>query len=116
TKVGLFMDPAFIHCCNEQCVVVFGQVPGDAKEHPHPAGSDGRCTLFPQITCEEHEAIFEAGLKRVHSFIVSPGNFLLDPRVPDDEPEDAKCILIGERELPKWGGGADVYVAKIAEA
>ena len=36
--------------------------------------------------------------------------------MPDEEPEDAKCILIGERELPKWGGGADVYIAKIAEA
>ena len=116
TKVGLFMDPAFIHCCNEQCVFVFGQDPGDAKEHPHPAGTDGRCTLFPQITCAEHEAIFEVGLRQIDSFVVSPGNFLLDPRVPDEESEAAKRILIGERELPKWGGGADVYIAKIAEA
>ena len=116
TKVGLFMDPAFIRCCNERCVVVFGQEPGDAKEQPHPAGPDGRCPLFPQITCEEHEALFDTGLRWVEEFIVSPGNFLLDPRVTDEEPEVAKRILIGERELPKWGGGAEVYIAKIAEA
>ena len=27
-----------------------------------------------------------------------------------------KHILIGERELPKWGGREEVYLAKIAEA
>jgi formylglycine-generating enzyme required for sulfatase activity len=116
TKVGLFMDPEFIRCCNEQCVVAFGQTPGDSGGAPHPAGVDGRCSLFPQITCLEHLALFDEGLKRVSAFVVSPGNFLLDPRVPDEETSPARRILVDESELPKWGGGADVYIAKIAEA
>jgi hypothetical protein len=97
-------------------VVAVGQVPGDSKEKPHPLGKDGRCTVFPQLTCAEHQALFEEAIRRVDSFVVSPGNFLLDPRVPDEDHDVAKHILIGERELPKWGGGADVYLAKIAEA
>jgi formylglycine-generating enzyme required for sulfatase activity len=116
TKVGLFMDPEFIRCCNEHCVLAVGQAPGDSGGAPHPCGADGQCSVFPQITCLEHLDLFDEGLKRVEAFIVSPGNFLLDPRVPDEEHDPAKRILIDETELPKWGGGTDVYVAKIAEA
>jgi formylglycine-generating enzyme required for sulfatase activity len=116
TKVGLFMDPEFVRCCNERCVVAVGQAPGDSQGSPHPSGVDGRCTLFPQLTCGEHLAIFDEGIKRIEAFVVSPGNFLLDPRVPDEEGDSAGRILVDESELPKWGGGADVYVAKIAAA
>jgi formylglycine-generating enzyme required for sulfatase activity len=116
TKVGLFQDPEFIRCCNERCVVAFGQSPGDAQMHPHPQEVDGRCSLLPQITCAEHVELFVEGLARIGTFVVSPGNFLLDPRVDDSETDPDARILVGERELPKWGGGADVYLAKIAEA
>jgi hypothetical protein len=116
TKVGLFQDPDFIRCCNEKCVVAVGQSPGDSQGDPHPCGLDGRCSVFPQITCAEHVALFDEGLKRVGAFVVSPGNFLLDPRVPDSEGDTARRILVGERELPKWGGGAAIYIEKIEEA
>jgi hypothetical protein len=116
TKAGLFMDPEFIECCNERCVVAVGQVPGDSQGSPHPVGADGRCTLFPQITCLEHIALFDEGIKRIGSFVVSPGNFLLDPRVEDEVTDPTRRILVEEAELPKWGGGAATYVAKIAEA
>jgi len=98
------MDPAFIHGCNEQCVVVFGQVPGDAKEHPHPAGT-GRTLhdLFPQITCGRARAIFEAGLKRIHSFIVSPGNFLLESAACPTTSRRREVHPVGERELAEVG-------------
>ena len=116
TKVGLFMDPEFIKCCNEHCVVAVGQTPGDSQGSPHPVGIDGRCTVFPQLTCLEHIALFDEGIKRISAFVVSPGNFLLDPRVADDVDDTGRRILVDESELPKWGGGVEIYIAKIAEA
>jgi hypothetical protein len=115
-KVGLFRVPAFVRYVNENAVLAVGQVPWDAADDPHPEGADGRCTLYPELACHEHVDLFYEGLKRVAGFSVSPGNFILDPRVEEDVREAARWVLVGERELPKWGGGAETYVEKLKEA
>jgi formylglycine-generating enzyme required for sulfatase activity len=116
TKVGLFRDPKFVHYVNEHAVMALGHVPGDASDDPHPEDADGNCTLYAGLACHEHIDLFYEGLKRVEGFVVSPGNFILDPRTDDESREPAKWILVDERELPKWGGGADIYVKKLEEA
>ncbi len=116
TKVGLFRDPEFVRWVNENAVLAVGQIPWDAMDDPHPEGADGRCTLYPGLACHEHIDLFYEGLRRVEGFVVSPGNFILDPRVDDDVRDAAKWVLIGERELPKWGGGGAIYVEKLKHA
>ena len=116
TKVGLFRDPTFVHYVNEHVVMALGHVAGDAADDPHPEDADGNCTLYAGLACHEHIDLFYEGLKRVEGFVVSPGNFILDPRTDDESRDAVKWILVDERELPKWGGGADIYVAKLKDA
>src|SRR5688572_16932868 len=115
-KVGLFRDPEFIRVVNADAVLALGQVPWDAGDDPHREGADGRCTLYPDLACHEHIDLFYEGLKRVEGFRISPGNFVLDPRVDDDVRDAAQWILIGEDEFPKGGVGAERFLAKLAEA
>jgi formylglycine-generating enzyme required for sulfatase activity len=128
-KVGLFRDPAFVSYCNENAVLAVGHIYWDGSDDPHPEGDDGRCPLYPQLSCHEHIDLFYEGLKRVEGFRISPGNFILDPRASDEAVEGeggegsgevdrpaARWVLIEEGELPKWGGGAQTYVEKLREA
>ncbi len=115
TKVGLFRDPAFVRYANEHAVVVVGQNPGDAGLEPHASLEDGSCPLLPGITCLDHEAIYAEVLPLVGRFRMSPGHFILDPRVGDDRPPSER-ILVPESRFPKWGGGADVFIAALKEA
>lgn len=115
TKVGLFRDPTFVRYANEHAVVVVGQNPGDAGLEPHASLADGSCPLLPGITCLDHEAIYAEVLPLVERFRMSPGHFVLDPRVDDDRPA-AERILVPESRFPKWGGGADAFIAALKEA
>ena len=115
TKVGLFRDPQFVGWCNEHCVVAVGHVAHDGSSDPHPWNGDGSCTLYPGLACHEHAELFDDAIKVVQQFVVSPGNFILDPNTADGAPPD-DWIVIGERDLPKWGGGADLYLEKLAKA
>lgn len=116
TRVGLFRDREFIRFVNENAVLAVGQIPWDAADDPHPEDLDGRCTLYPGLSCLEHIDLFYEGLKRVEGFRISPGNFLLDPRVDDGAREAAKWILVGEDELPKSGMDAAIYLEKVKQA
>ena len=115
TRAQLYRDPRFVRYCNESLVVVFGHDPGDAFDDPHPAGEDGRCSLYPQLTCAEHQALYHAGLAVVGGFAISPGNFVLHPdRATPGAGRDA--VLVPERELPKWGNAVDDYLAAFDRA
>lgn len=115
TKVGLFQEPRFVEFFNEQGVVIVGQFAWDAEDQPHPPAEDGSCPLLPGLTCEQHFDIWLELFQLVGGFDFSPGMFILDPRVGEDGyPEDR--ILVPERELPKWGGGAETYIARFREA
>lgn len=114
-KVGLFRDPAFVAYVNEHAVMVVGQNEGDAESAPHRSGPDDWCPLLPGLRCMDHLAMYGDVIRRVGGFRMSPGNFILNPHVEGDEPKPGR-ILIGERRLPKWGGGAAVYIARLKEA
>jgi formylglycine-generating enzyme required for sulfatase activity len=114
-RVGLFRDPAFIRFVNEHAVLIVGHKPGDAEDAPHTPGPDDACPLYPGLTCLDHHVIWDDLLPRVERFRISPGMFILDPRVEDSRPRSER-ILVGEAALPKWGGGAEVYIARLKEA
>lgn len=114
-RAQLFRDPRFIAYCNEHLVVAVGHKPGHAGLHPHAAGKDGACTLHKGLECWEHEAVFNKAIHVVGRFQVSPGNFVLHP--DHCEPGQARrAILVKERELPKWGGGLEIYLAAFERA
>jgi len=115
TRAQLFRDPRFVACCNERLVVAFGMDPGDAELDPHPANADGSCPLMPGISCVDHQVLFRDALEVVRVFSVSPGNFLVDPFACEPGAGE-KAILVGERELPKWGNAVDAYLAAFARA
>jgi len=115
TREQLLRDPRFVAYCNERLVVILGHQPGDAVLDPHPAREDGSCTLYPGLTCDEHEAIFQKGLDVVGRFVVSPGNFVLHPgRIRGGA--GAEAVLVPERDLPKWGDAVDEYLAAFERA
>ena len=115
TRSEIFSDPEFIQFANEHCVVVIGQDPHDAQDKPHRQGPDGRCTLWPPLTCADHESSFRETADLVGGFRVSPGVYLLTPDAsPTDPPE--KWILLGEREFPKSGSGVRAYLDGIRQA
>ena len=115
TRAQLFRDPRFIAYCNENLVVIVGHQPGDAIDDPHPANKDGTCPLYPGLTCKQHETLFAQGVAVVKTFVVSPGNFVLNPaRMRMDAGADA--VLIPELELPKWGNAVDDYLAAFEKA
>ena len=106
-RAQLFLDPGFVAYCNKHLVVAVGHTPGHAGLDPHKEGKDGKCTLHVGLECWQHQAIFSKAIHVVGRFAVSPGNFVLSP---DGE------ILVKERELPKWGGGAETYIAAFERA
>jgi formylglycine-generating enzyme required for sulfatase activity len=115
TRTQLFRDPKFVEYCNQNLVVVVGHDPGDAFQDPHPKAADGSCPLYPGLTCPQHEELFGRGLEVVGRFVVSPGNFVLDPdKVKKGAGND--CILVREMELPKWGNPVDAYLAAFERA
>jgi formylglycine-generating enzyme required for sulfatase activity len=115
TREQLFRDPRFVAYANEHLVTVAGHAPGDAMDDPHPPGEGGACPLYPGITCEQHVDCYRRGLKVVGMFVVSPGNFVLHPdRIAAEAGDDA--ILVGERELPKWGNAVDDYIQAFERA
>ncbi|MEE8105885.1 MAG: SUMF1/EgtB/PvdO family nonheme iron enzyme [Planctomycetota bacterium] len=115
TREQLYKDPRFVAYCNEHMVVAFGHQAGHAMECEHAQRPDGDCALYPGITCDEHEILFARGMKVVGGFVVSPGQFVLHPdRVA--EAAGAKCVLIPERELPKWGDPVAEFLAAFERA
>ncbi len=114
-RAQLFRDPRFIAYCNTHLVVIVGHQSGDALNHPHPENDDGTCPLYPGLECYEHHTNFRQALRVVGGFVVSPGNFVLDPYAVRPGAGEA-AILIGEREFPKWGGGLATYLAAFERA
>jgi hypothetical protein len=114
-RAQLFKDPRFVAFCNERLVVAFGMDPKDAEFDPHPENADGSCSQMPGILCLEHQEIYRDGLFVVRVFVVSPGNFILDPFVCEVD-AGPKAILVAERDLPKSGTAVDVYLAAFARA
>lgn len=115
TRVGYLADPDFVRYVNENAVVVVGQDPGDAELKPHMPDPQGRCPLWPGMTCITHMTNFSVLRSLVGGFRVSPGQFILDPRVDDSRPVTER-ILIGEMRLPKWGGGTETFLEALQEA
>jgi len=115
TREQLYKDPRFVAYCNEHMVVAFGHQAGHAMECEHAQRPDGDCALYPGIACDEHEMLFARGMKVVGGFVISPGQFVLHPdRVA--EGAGAKCVLIPERELPKWGAPVAEFLAAFERA
>lgn len=114
-RAQLFRDPRFVEYCNKHLVVVVGHQPGDAVLDPHPANADGSCPLYPGLRCDEHEMLFQRGLEVVGRFAVSPGNFVLHP-AKTERGAGAAAVLVPERDLPKWGGGVEDYLAAFDRA
>ncbi|MFG0320092.1 MAG: formylglycine-generating enzyme family protein [Planctomycetota bacterium JB042] len=115
TKVGVFEDPRFVERMNERAVVVVGQFSHDAEGEPHRSGEGGACPLLPGLTCDEHFDLWFELFERVGGFSISPGNFLVDPRVGDDGYVTDR-VLVGERAFPKGGGGVDVFLERLDQA
>ena len=114
-RAQLFQDRRFIAYCNKFLVVAIGHKPGDARLDPHRENKDGSCRLHKGIECWEHEAVFNKAIHVVGRFTVSPGNFVLHP--DHCAPGKAKqAVLVRERELPKWGGGVEKYIAAFERA
>jgi hypothetical protein len=113
-KVGLLADPEFIDYCNEHVVIVAGQHPWDAGTKPHQSGAGGACPFWPGLTCFEHMDLFVEMLGLVGTFRVSPGHYLITPHISDEAHYEER-VMVSERDLPKWGGGASVYRQKIEE-
>ena len=123
TRARLFRDPRFIAYCNEHLVVLVGHQPGDAGRDGHAANEDDSCPFYPGLECWQHYRIFQYGLQLVGEFTVSPGNFVLDPahvwaarKSPPKRGEKHPVFLAPEQELPKWGGGAETYIAAFERA
>ena len=109
TRAQCYADPRFVAYCNEHLVVVIGHDPGDAFDEPHPPLDGGACSLYPGLTCEQHEQMYSDALKVVRQFVVSPGNFVLHPdRAESGAGEDAQ--LVREFALPKWGNAVETYI------
>jgi hypothetical protein len=106
-RAQLFKDPRFVAYCNAKMVVAIGHKPGHAGLDPHPEGKDEACPLHPGLECWEHEAVFNKAIHAVGRFQISPGNFVLGPD---------GAVLVKEHELPKWGGGVEVYLAAFQRA
>ncbi len=115
TIAQCYRDPRFVRYCNENLVVVFGHQPGDAGDDPHPARADGSCTLHAGLRCVEHLRLYGRGLEVVTTYTVSPGNFVLDPRKVA-KGAGARCVLVPEADLPKWGNAVDAYLAAFERA
>lgn len=115
TKVGVFEDARFVERFNEWAVVVVGQFAHDAEGVPHRSAEGGACPLLPGLTCDEHFDLWFELFERVGGFSISPGSFLVDPRVEDDGYIDDR-VLVPDRAFPKWGGGVDVYIERLADA
>ncbi len=114
-RAQLFKDPRFVAFCNERLVVAFGMDPKDAEFDPHPENADGSCSQVDGISCVDHQEIYRDGLFVVRVFVVSPGNFVLDPFACEKN-AGPKAILVPERELPKSGTAVDAYLAAFARA
>lgn len=115
TRAQLFRDARFVAYCNERMVVVAGHVSGDALDDPHPAGEGGACPLYPGLTCAQHEAAYARGLGVVGRFVVSPGNFVLDPDATE-KGAGARAVLVAEQRLAKWGDDVEGYLRAFDEA
>ena len=115
TRIQLFRDPRFVAYCNENLVVIVGHAPGDAQDDPHPPGGAAACPLYPGLACDEHNELYSRGLGVVGTFIVSPGNFVLDPRRMTKGAGES-AVLVKELDLPKWGNPVDEYVEAFERA
>jgi hypothetical protein len=69
---------------------------------PHAPLPDGRCWIYPTMTCEEHRLNFLWGLDATTWFPMSPGHAILTPRV-GAAPSRDEFVLVGDDELPDEG-------------
>ena len=113
TRVGLYRDPTFVDHMNEHAVLAIGMIAWHAEDDPHPPDDDGSCPILPGMTCGEHDALWYAARDELVVVRAGPANFILDPRHAGDI---ERFILAGHRELPRWGGGADVILERLREA
>ena len=107
----LFRARRFVAYANEHLVVLVGHHVGDAALFSRKDKDPPR--LYEGIDDVDLQAIFRRGLHTVGTFVVSPGNFLLDPF---KTARPAEVVLVGEADLPKWGGGVERYLAAFESA
>ena len=109
TREQVLKDARFVAYANEHLVVVIGHAPGDAQLDPHPPHEDGRCPLYPGLTCDQHEILYARGLEVVGAFRSSPGLYLLHPdRIEQDAGE--KAMLVPEAGFPKSGADVEAFL------
>lgn len=94
-------DPRFVAYVNAHVVPVAGHRPH--PEFPaHAPLPDGRCWVYPGVTCEEHQAAFDVALDAMHWFPMSPGHAVLSPRAgPTADREE--FVMVGDEALPDEG-------------
>ncbi len=116
TRAQLFLDPRFVAYCNKHLVVAIGHKPApNAVMEEHAENEDGTCPLYPSLECVDHHAIYNRAIMVVGRFVISPGNFVLDPNGAV-KGAGAKSMLVRERDLPKWGNAVEQYLAMFERA
>ncbi len=86
---------------NENVVPVVG-VLNHAEMKPHASLPDGRCWLYPTLTCEQHRINFLWALDAMLWFPMSPGHAILTPKV-GAAPSRDEFVLVGDDTLPNEG-------------
>ncbi len=77
---------------------------------PHAPLPDGRCWIYPTMTCEQHRLNFMWGLDATVWFPMSPGHAILTPRV-GHAPSRDEFVLVGDDDLPDEGT-VDSWIAE----
>ena len=102
-------DPALIDFVNEHVVPITGTRNHDVMR-PHAPLPDGRCWIYPTMTCEQHRLNFMWGLYAMTWFPMSPGHAILSPRV-GPAPSRDEFVLVGDEQLPDEGT-VDSWIAE----
>lgn len=95
-------DPAFVEYANRHVVPVLGHSNVENVMEPHGSLPDGRCWIYPGLTCAEHRWNFRCGINAVVNFPMSPGHAILTPHVGPAPARD-EFVMIADEELPDEG-------------
>ncbi len=99
SKIG--RDPRFVAYVNENVVPLLGAMNQEGIE-PHASLPDGRCWIYPPLTCEQHRAVFASGLDAMVWFPMSPGHAILTPNVGNAPTRD-EFVMVPDERLPDEG-------------
>jgi hypothetical protein len=95
-------DPAWIEYVNRHVVPVLGQANVETIMEPHGSLPDGRCWIYPRMTCAEHLWNFRCGINAVMNFPMSPGHAILTPHVGPAPARD-EFVMVPDEKLPDEG-------------